>query len=601
MEEERKNDNQYIDIPDANVTDPDVEKDNSSNSYNTTNSTDSNSTDSNSNVGSNNTNSTNNSNTGNDGHYGYYNNQYNNQNPYNQNPYNNGNGYTGPNGYGNYGAGPSGNNGRKPKKNNAAKWIAIAACVIAGVGVIGMGSAFVTGIMNYKAVSGDDQLAMDNDSNKDSASGKEDASKKDDDAVATTKPVTVTESKGGTSGATDVSDIVEASMPSVASITSTSSQKGYSIFGQQYEQEVKSAGTGFIVGQNETELLLATNNHVVEDATGIQVTFADDSTAQAVVKGTDSTADLAVVAVKLSDIKDDTMKSIKVAVLGNSDDVKVGQIAIAIGNAQGMGQSVTVGYISAKNRELDMGNQVTGSKKMTFIQTDAAINGGNSGGPLLDINGNVVGINSAKISDTQVEGMCYAIPISSAIPIINDLMNRETLTEDEKGYMGVAVQDISSEAKEMYNVPDGVYVSSVSPNGPADKAGIVEGDIITEIDGLSVSSKSAAVDKITSNRAGTEITVSLYRKNDASKGYDKLDLKVTLANAKDAGVNTNKGSDNSSQGNNSDGNDGNGSNDNGSNGHGSNGNGSDGYNGDAYSDDEYNNGMDDWFNNMFPW
>ena len=226
------------------------------------------------------------------------------------------------------------------------------------------------------------------------------------------------------------------------------------------------------------------------------------------------------------------MKSIKVAVLGNSDDVKVGQIAIAIGNAQGMGQSVTVGYISAKNRELDMGNQVTGSKKMTFIQTDAAINGGNSGGPLLDINGNVVGINSAKISDTQVEGMCYAIPISSAIPIINDLMNRETLTEDEKGYMGVAVQDISSEAKEMYNVPDGVYV---------------------------------------------------------------------LANAKDAGVNTNKGSDNSSQGNNSDGNDGNGSNDNGSNGDGSNGNGSDGYNGDAYSDDEYNNGMNDWFNNMFPW
>ena len=295
------------------------------------------------------------------------------------------------------------------------------------------------------------------------------------------------------------------------------------------------------------------------------------------------------------------MKSIKVAVLGNSDDVKVGQIAIAIGNAQGMGQSVTVGYISAKNRELDMGNQVTGSKKMTFIQTDAAINGGNSGGPLIDINGNVVGINSAKISDTQVEGMCYAIPISSAIPIINDLMNRETLTEDEKGYMGVAVQDISSEAKEMYNVPDGVYVSSVSPNGPADKAGIVEGDIITEIDGLSVSSKSAAVDKITSNRAGTEVTVSLYRKNDASKGYDKLDLKVTLANAKDAGVNNNKGSDNSSQGNDSDGNDGNGSNDNGSNGNGSNGNGSDGYNGDAYSDDEYNNGMNDWFNNMFPW
>lgn len=506
------------------------------------------------------------------------NNAYNN-NAYSNNAYNN-SGYN--NGYNNSGYNNNGYNNnmnRPPKKNNFAKAAAIIAIVCAVVGMFSIVGYMFSGFLQYaaKSVNNDSDLAWEGSDNDNSGmNSKEDMGEE----LKTTEPVKVTEAGGSTNGVTDVSGIVEASMPSVVSITSTSSMKGYSIFGQQYEQEVSSAGTGFIVGKNEDELLLATNNHVVEDATGIQVTFSDTTTAQAVVKGTNADADLAVVSVKLSDVKEETMKTIKVAVLGNSDEVKVGQIAIAIGNAQGMGQSVTVGYISAKERELDMGNTQTGSKKMKFLQTDAAINGGNSGGPLLDINGNVVGINSAKISDTQVEGMCYAIPISQAIPIINELMNRETLTEEEKGYMGVSLQDISSEAKEMYGVPDGVYVAEVSENGPAGKAGIVKGDIITEIGGVAVTSVSAAVDKINSNRAGTELTVTIYRQKGDKTGYDKTSTKVTLATASELGINNNTNDANSSNDAQADG------------------------NGRGRDEDNYyydNNDIDDWFNDMFPW
>lgn len=516
---------------------------------------------------------------------GYNNNDYNN-NGYNNNGYNN-NGYNN-NGYNNNGYNNNMNNmnnmNRPPKKNNFAKFAAVVAIICAIVGMLSVVGYVFQGLLNYAVVNNSDsELAWDDNENKGNKENKENKDNSKEE-LKTTEPVKVTEAGGSTTGVTDVSGIVEASMPSVVSITSTSSMKGYSIFGQQYEQEVSSAGTGFIVGKNDDEILLATNNHVVEDATGIQVTFSDETTAQAVVKGTNADSDLAVVSVKLSDIKEETLSVIKVAVLGNSDEVKVGQIAIAIGNAQGMGQSVTVGYISAKERELDMGNAQTGSKKMKFLQTDAAINGGNSGGPLLDIGGNVVGINSAKISDTQVEGMCYAIPISQAIPIINELMNRETLTQEEKGYMGVSLQDISSEAKEMYGVPDGVYVAEVSANGPADKAGILKGDIITEIDGVAVTSVSAAVDKISSNRIGTELTVTLYRQKGDKTGYDKTSTKVTLVSAEELGINLNSNSSNGGQK-----------------------DGDRGYDReeeyDEYDDyDDYdNNEIDDWFNDMFPW
>lgn len=515
---------------------------------------------SNNNSSDNNNNSYNNSYTGNNSYNSY------NSNGYNNNGYNN-NSYTGNNGF---------NQPPKKKGDSAKKKIAIVSCIVAGViflvGSVTFYKEFSSYIDRYTKQNGTNEIAWDKDNTQNDNA--------ENDATATTAPVSVSTAGSNVGAVTDVSGIVEVVMPSVVSITSTSSVEGYSIFGQRYEQQISSAGTGFIVGENDDELLFATNNHVVEDATAIQVTFCDEQTAEAIVKGTDAQADLAVVAVSKKDIKNETKEAIKVALLGDSDKVKVGQIAIAIGNAQGMGQSVTVGYISAKDRKLDMGEgtEQDSSKSMSFLQTDAAINGGNSGGPLIDINGNVVGINSAKISDTSVEGMCYAIPISTAIPIINELMNRETLTDAERGYLGVSLQDISAEAVEMYNVPDGVYVATTSPNGPAEKAGIKEGDIITEINGVSVNTKSAASDKINSYRAGTELEIVVYRQSSAGNGYEAVNIKATLGTAKEAGIEIK--SDSEQQ----------------------NGNSSDNNNGQGqYPDEYYNNEMDDWFNGMFPW
>lgn len=432
-----------------------------------------------------------------------------------------------------------GYNNKKNKKGQ--KFLIIFGSIFAGIVFIAAVFTVCKNVVDYVGAVNNRNVAVTEDGNKKT---EENAGDNGNDAVATTKPVSVVESDNIKGSLLDVSDIVEETMPSVVSIVSTTSVEGYSVFGQRYQQEMATGGTGFIVGQNDSELLLATNNHVVENATAIQVTFANEKTAEAVVKGNDAQADLAVIAVSLKDIDDDTMAAIKVAILGDSNDVKVGQMAIAIGNAQGMGQSVTVGYISAKDRKLDMQDESTGgTKTMNFLQTDAAINGGNSGGPLLNAKGEVVGISSAKISDTQVEGMCFAIPISSAIPIINDLMNRETLTDDEKGYMGVSLKNISSEAVELYGVPDGVYVASVTKDGPADKAGIKEGDIIVSVNDVSVNSSSSAVDKVTSYRAGTEITVKVYRKDEQQNGYKEMEVKVTLVTAEEAGVNksTNQG------------------------------------------------------------
>lgn len=447
-----------------------------------------------------------------------------------------------------YGSGYQQPDQQPHKKKNKSKIAAITAGIVLVLFVIiGAAGAFIGFINRIGDLNNDnnEKAAWEESTDKKQSSSSDNDS---DSAIATTAPISVVQSDGSTVGATDVSGIVESVMPCVVSIQSTASVQGYSMFGQQYEQQVDSSGTGFIVGQNEKELLLATNNHVVADSTAIQVTFGDDSTAEAVVKGTDADADLAVVSVALEDVDKDTMDKIKVAVLGDSDKVKVGQMAVAIGNAQGMGQSVTVGYISAKNRELSLQDEQNGGeKKMTFLQTDAAINGGNSGGPLLDVNGNVVGINSAKISDTQVEGMCYAIPISSAIPIINELMNRETLKDDEKGYLGVSLDDISDDAVKMYGVPDGAYVHSVNNNSPADKAGIQEGDIITEVNGVEVSSKSAASDKITSFRAGTEITITLYRQSASKTGYESKEVKATLVTAEEAGIKSSNGNNNDTQ------------------------------------------------------
>jgi len=296
--------------------------------------------------------------------------------------------------------------------------------------------------------------------------------------IGTTSPGNITFSSGGAiASGSDVSGIVDNVMPSIVSITQKYTQKGYSAFGQYVEKNATGSGSGFIVKQDKDELLVVTNNHVVDGANKISVTFIDQTVVDATVKGTDSTADLAVLSIKTSSIKSDTMKKIKVAALGESDNAKVGQMAIAIGNALGYGQSVTVGYISAKDRKVSIQDETTGKANiMTLLQTDAAINPGNSGGPLLDASGRVIGINSVKYASSEVEGMGYAIPMSKAVPIINELMKREVLSASEKGYLGITGRTISETMSQQYGIPVGAYVVEVAKNGAAGEAGIQKGD-----------------------------------------------------------------------------------------------------------------------------
>lgn len=344
-----------------------------------------------------------------------------------------------------------------------------------------------------------------------------------------------TTSKAGNSSAvsvkgavTDVSGIVEQTMPAIVAITSTTEGANYyDLFGQYYQQrDQTSCGSGFIVGQNDKELLIATNNHVIEGAKTISVQFIDDEVYEATVKGTAESNDLAVIAVKTSSIKAATMDKIKIADLGSSDSLKVGEMAVAIGNSLGYGQSVTVGYISAKDREITENSESTGVvNKIKAIQTDAAINPGNSGGALLNLQGQVIGINSAKITDSSVEGVGYAIPISVATPIIDELMNKEELTESEKGYLGVSVKTVTDEAS-YYNIPNGVYVEAVSEGGAADKAGLKAGDIITCINNMEVTTKESLQEKVNSYRKGTEIEVIFQRSNDGTYKENKITVKL---------------------------------------------------------------------------
>ena len=292
----------------------------------------------------------------------------------------------------------------------------------------------------------------------------------------------------------DVSDIVEKAMPSIVSITNMSIQEVQSFFGQTQEQESESLGSGIIVQQSDTELLIATNNHVVEGADTLTVTFVDDENVEANIKGTDPSKDLAIVAVPLESIKDSTMDAIAIATLGDSNEVQVGEPAIAIGNALGYGQSVTTGIVSATNRQIDMDGFDS-----ELIQTDAAINPGNSGGALLNANGAVIGINTAKISSSVAEGMGYAIPISDASEVLTNLMNRETRTrvsDEERGYLGITGQDVSSDIGEAYNMPTGVYISEVTKGGGAEQAGLARGTIITGMEGVTIDSMETLQDQL---------------------------------------------------------------------------------------------------------
>ena len=322
-----------------------------------------------------------------------------------------------------------------------------------------------------------------------------------------------------------VVQVVEENMPATVAVKSTFLHT-YSYWGQQYQQESQGSGSGFIVGMNEKELLIATNNHVIEDATKIEITFIDDTVLEATIKGTDTIADLAIIAVPLNTISIETLSKIRVATLGDSDNVRLGQMAIAIGNALGYGQSVTVGYISAKDREVSVDGNT-----MVLLQTDAAINGGNSGGPLFNTKGEVIGINSVKYADTNVEGMCFAIPISRATPILNELMNRETLTEEEKGFLGVSTRTVTDDIASLYGWPTGAYIISVQEGSPAETAGIYVQDIVTSVNGVQITTADQLVNAISSYRYGSTVEIKVQRLNNGK--YEEITLNVTLAKRSD--------------------------------------------------------------------
>ena len=348
----------------------------------------------------------------------------------------------------------------------------------------------------------------------------------DSNSVAESGSDATEEVSAGTTGEYTVAQVAKSCMPSVVSITNASVKMVQDFFGgvQQYPSE--SSGSGIIVGQNDSEILVATNNHVVADADTITVAFDDDAVYEAQVKGTDSDNDLAVVAVKISDMSEDTLKSIKVVSIGNSDELEIGEQVVAIGNALGYGQSVTSGWISAVDREVtDEDGKTTGK----LIQTDAAINPGNSGGALLNMQGELIGINSAKAAATEVEGMGYAIPVSVAQPILDELMNRETrykTDEEHAGYIGVTCLNVDSTSAQTYGIPLGAFVDSVEEGGPAQTAGIQKGDVIVKFDGMTVSGSSDLVGKLEYYQAGETVDVVISRAQNGE--YQEQTVSVTL-------------------------------------------------------------------------
>lgn len=425
---------------------------------------------------------------------------------------------------------PQNNTPMEPKKphgrnnKNAAKWakkigaVALSAVLFGGVaGGVFTGVTYATG-----------------------ATAKAQATQTESDSnqqTTTTKLQTTTASTSTTSstssGSMDVTSIVQSAMPSIVAITNKSVQEVQNYFsmfsrgGGTQEQEVESQGSGIIIGQNDSELLIATNNHVVEGADTLSVCFADDNACEATVKGTDSDNDLAVIAVKLSDISEDTMSQIKIAEIGDSDQLQVGEQVVAIGNALGYGQSVTTGIVSAVNRQLEDSNSENG-----FIQTDAAINPGNSGGALLNMQGQVIGINSAKLASTEVEGMGYAIPVSTASPIFEDLMNRQTRTKvssDQAAALGIKGQTVDSSIAEAYGIPQGVYVAEIEQGSAAEKAGITAGSVITKFDDTTIESMDDLKSCLEYYAAGE--TVDLVVKIADNGSYVEKTLTITLDKA----------------------------------------------------------------------
>lgn len=409
------------------------------------------------------------------------------------------------------GGGPYGNNNNPKHSRKKGVWLKRTAGITAAAVLFGAVSGGVMTGINYLGAR---------------AAGSYGAPAQTQASIPRVAPAVATQGgQAAAASSTDVSGLVENVMPSIVAINDTMTVEQRDFFGMPQTFQAQGSGSGIIINQTDTELLIATNNHVVDGAQNLKVTFVDNSDVGAAVKGTDSASDLAIIAVQLKDIPSDTRSKIKVASLGDSDKVKVGQQVVAIGNALGYGQSVTVGYISALNRQITDENGI----QRTYIQTDAAINPGNSGGALLDLNGNVVGINAAKTASTEVEGMGFAIPISKAQSVLDNLMTKKTrvpVAEDAQGYLGIQGTNIDASAAQEFGMPIGIYVYKIVDGGAAASSGLKEKDIITKFDGQSVSSMEDLKQMLTYYAGGSTVTLTV--ESLANGAYVEHDVQVTL-------------------------------------------------------------------------
>ena len=438
------------------------------------------------------------------------------------------------------------------KRDSAGKWIAVSAlvvifvCVCIGIGLIGVYSirsanqldSASVGVLEVAPDAGDDAKNQEDDGNHAATDSPErseaglsgDSSLTEDTTTGDGQVAAASEiaqQQSASAVVTDVTQVVEAVMPACVSITNNFTQTVQDFWGQTYSQDETASGSGIIIGENEQELLIVTNNHVVDSTEQLYVQFIDGETVEAQVKGTDASADLAVVAVKLDTIANSTKQEICIARMGDSDSLKIGEPAIAIGNALGYGQSVTTGVISALNRKIESSNSEEGT---SLIQTDAAINPGNSGGALLNMRGEVIGINSNKIGGSSIEGMGYAIPISTARPIIEDLMERQTRTkysEEERGYLGISCINVTSDLSENFSMPQGIFVAQVYSGTGAEAAGLVRGNIVVAFDGVTVQNQEELTKQMQYYKAGENVEITIMV--NSANGYQQKNVTVTLS------------------------------------------------------------------------
>ena len=438
------------------------------------------------------------------------------------------------------------------KRDSAGKWIAVSAlvvifvCVCIGIGLIGVYSirsanqldSASVGVLEVAPDAGDDAKNQEDDGDHAATDSPErseaglsgDSSLTEDTTTGDGQVAAASEiaqQQSASAVVTDVTQVVEAVMPACVSITNNFTQTVQDFWGQTYSQDETASGSGIIIGENEQELLIVTNNHVVDSTEQLYVQFIDGETVEAQVKGTDASADLAVVAVKLDTIANSTKQEICIARMGDSDSLKIGEPAIAIGNALGYGQSVTTGVISALNRKIENSNSEEGT---SLIQTDAAINPGNSGGALLNMRGEVIGINSNKIGGSSIEGMGYAIPISTARPIIEDLMERQTRTkysEEERGYLGISCINVTSDLSENFSMPQGIFVAQVYSGTGAEAAGLVRGNIVVAFDGVTVQNQEELTKQMQYYKAGESVEITIMV--NSANGYQQKNVTVTLS------------------------------------------------------------------------